>query len=157
MPERRPRRRPRLQRGAAAVETALLFAFVLGPLLVGLLYYGFFFWKAQAVPTLDPNLDQSGIVGYVCPADLVTRVKAATLIAVQNVDDGTGLPISLSDITATVLTPVSSTSLGVDVLVSISLPAMDENLSWLPLPDNGDVVSDTVIRLQNVRIKTTGC
>jgi hypothetical protein len=151
------RRRVGNESGTAAVETALLFSIVLGPLLLGLLYYGFFFWKAQAVPTLDPNLDQSGFVGYLCPADILTRVKATTLIAVQNVDDGTDLPISLSDITATLLTPVSSTTLGVDVAVSINLHVMNEALSFLPLPNNGSVISDAVIRLQNVRIKTTGC
>jgi hypothetical protein len=151
------RRRVGNESGTAAVETALLFSIVLGPLLLGLLYYGFFFWKAQAVPTLDPNLDQSGFVGYLCPADILTRVRATTLIAVQNVDDGTDLPISLSDITATLLTPVSSTTLGVDVAVSINLHVMNEALSFLPLPNNGSVISDAVIRLQNVRIKTTGC
>jgi hypothetical protein len=151
------RRRVGDESGTAAVETALLFSVVLGPLLLGLLYYGFFFWKAQAVPTLDPNLDQSGFVGYICPADLLTRVKASTLIAVQNVDNGTGLPISLSDITTTLLTPVSSTTLGVDVAVSIRLHVTDKTLSFLPLPNGGNVVNDAVIRLQNVRIKTTGC
>ncbi|MBB6626557.1 hypothetical protein H5V45_04385 [Nocardioides sp. KIGAM211] len=150
---------PRVERGAAAVEAALLLGAVLAPLMVGVLYYGLFFWKLQSVPTLDPNLDQSGFVGSYCATQrtqLADRVRAATLVSVQNVDEGSGLPISLEDIVVTVLDYVPG-SLGVSVQVSITAPVLEETLSFLPLPDDGNVVSDSVVRLENVMISSESC
>lgn len=147
------------ERGAAAVETALLMSALLAPLMLGVLYYGLFFWKLQSVPTLDPNLDQAGFVGSYCASQgsqLADRVRAATLVSVQNVDEGSGLPISLEDIAVTVLDYVPG-SLGVSVQVSIRVPVLEETLSFLPLPDDGNVVSDSVVRLQNVMISSESC
>ena len=44
-----PRTHPRPDRGAAAVEGALLISFLLIPLLMGVLTYGDYFWRAQRV------------------------------------------------------------------------------------------------------------
>jgi hypothetical protein len=151
--------RHRTQAGAAAVETAILVSAVLVPLLLGVLYYGFFFWKAQAVPTLDPDIDQAGFVGTYCVGalpQLLSRVETAVLVAIENVDEGAGLPIQLSDITATVVSYVPD-GLGVDIKVSVTLPALAETLAFLPLPNDGNVVSDAMVRLQNVRISTGSC
>jgi hypothetical protein len=151
--------RGRNERGTAAVETALLVSAVLAPLLIGVLYYGLFFWKAQAVTTLDPSLDQSGFVGTFCDSQipqLLARVQTAALVAIENVDEGTGLPFHLSDITATVISYVPG-QLGVDIKISVVLPVLANTLAFLPLPNDGNVISDAMIRLQNVRISTGSC
>lgn len=151
MDGRRSRRR---DDGAVAVESALVLSVILAPLLIGVLTYGFYFWQAQKVPLLDPNMDQSGIVGELCEAELVSRVKAAALTAVTNVDDTGALPVALDDITATVLSAVPN-GLGVDVSVSITTTIGEG--SFLPLPNGGNVTKDVFLRLQNVKLKTAGC
>lgn len=145
---RRPRRR---DDGAVAVESALVLSFILAPLMLGVLTYGYYFWQAQRVPLLDPNIDQSGLVGEICESQLVGRVLDTVRTAVENVDDANALPVPVNGITATVLDFVPGT-LGVDVRVSITT-----NLgSVLPLPNGGNVTNDVLLRLQNVKVKT-GC
>jgi hypothetical protein len=153
---RRARAAGRTDRGAVAVEAALAVSVILVPLMLGVFYYGYFLWKAQSQPLLDPNVDQAAFVGELCGPELLDRVRAAALVTAENLDDGTHLPISLTDITATVVSFVPN-GLGVDVRVSISAPVLEEKLSFLPLPNNGRIVSDALIRLENVRLKTAGC
>jgi hypothetical protein len=141
-------------RGAVAVEAALVGSFILVPLLLGILFYGYYFWKLQQVPLLDPNLDQAGFVGDLCGDDLLARVKTAALVALENVDDGTGLPIASNNITTSLVNAVPG-QLGVDIKISITTSVMDSEL--LPLPNDGNLVNDVLIRLQNVRITTAGC
>ena len=149
------------QRGAAAVEAALLFSAVLVPLLLGVINYGYYFWQLQRVPELDPAIDQSGIVGTFCTGelpDLLTRVRQAALIAVDNLDTASGeqTTLSLSDITASVVT-YTPDSLGLVVQVGFSSPAVDELIGFLPLPDDGRVVSSTRLRLENVKVSSGSC
>lgn len=150
--------RRRGQRGAAAVEAALVISAILVPLMLGVLYYGMYFWILQSAPMLDPNLDQAEFVGEYCPNNqqqLLTRVREAALVAIGNVDDGSGLPITLSSITATFSSYVPN-GLGVDIRVSVTSSVMSET-SILPLPNNGNIVNDSVIRLQNVHYSTGSC
>ena len=144
------------QRGAVAVEAALMLSVILMPLMLGVFYYGYFLWKAQSTPLLDPNVDQAAFVGEICEGELLDRVRAAALVTAENLDDGTHLPIELTDITATVVNFVPN-GLGVDVRVSISAPVLEELIAFLPLPNDGRIVSDAMIRLENVRLKTAGC
>jgi hypothetical protein len=137
------------------VEAALMISVLLMPLMLGVFYYGYFLWKAQSQPLLDPNVDQAAFVGEICGGELLARVSQAVLVTAENLDDGTRLPIKLQDVTATVVSAVPS-GLGVDIRVSISAPVLQEKLSFLPLPNNGRIVSDAFIRLENVRLKT-GC
>jgi hypothetical protein len=152
--------RPRhAESGAAAVEAALLLSLVLAPLMIGVLYYGYVFWKLQRVPELDPNVDQASFVGTYCVGaipDLLTRVRAAALVAAQNLDNGTDLPVSLSDITATVVSYTPDT-LGLVVSVAFRTKVLDDTLPFLPLPNNGDIVNDAQVRLENVKISSASC
>jgi hypothetical protein len=148
------RSRRRDDDGAAAVESALVLSVVLAPLLMGILTYGYYFWQAQKVPLLDPNIDQAGIVGELCEGELLTRVRAAALTAVTAVDDTGALPVTLGDITATVVSVVPD-GLGVNVTVSVTT-SIGEG-SFLPLPNDGNVTKDVLMRLQNVTITTSGC
>lgn len=139
-----------------AVEAALVLSVILMPLTLGVFYYGYFLWKAQSQPVLDPNVDQAAFVGELCSGELLDRIRTAALVTAENLNDGTRLPIAVTDITATVVSYVPN-GLGVDVQVSISAPVLEEKLSFLPLPNNGRIVSDALIRLENVRLKTAGC
>jgi hypothetical protein len=152
---RRARAAGRTDRGAVAVEAALTLSVILAPLMLGVFYYGYFLWKAQSQPLLDPNIDQAAFVGELCEGELLERVRQTALVSAENLDDGTHLPIKLSDITATVVQSVPN--LGVDVKVSISAPVLKETLSFLPLPNDGRIVSDALVRLENVRLKSAGC
>lgn len=146
-------------RGAVAVEAALLISFLLTPLLLGVLYYGAYFLKMQSVPVLDTNVDQAGFVGTYCTGDLpqlLDRVRAAVLANVQNVDSSAQLPISLTDITATVDGYVPN-GLGLDVKVSIASTVLTDTIDLLPVPGGGVITSDAVIRLQNVKVSTGSC
>jgi hypothetical protein len=145
--------------GAAAVEAGLLISAILMPLLLGVINYGHYFWQLQRVPELDPNIDQSGLVGTYCLGqipDLLTRVREAALVAANNLDDGNDLPLSLSDITATVVSYTPDT-LGLVVEVGFSTNVIDELISFLPLPDDGNLVSGAQVRLQNVKITSGSC
>lgn len=151
--------RPRHERGAAAVETGLLTSAVLVPLMLGVINYGHYFWQLQRVSELDPNIDQSGLVGTYCAGQipaLMTRVKAAALVAADNLDAGGDLPLSLSNITATVVSYTPDT-LGLLVNVSFTTDVADGLFDYLPLPDDGNLVSDSQIRLQNVKITSGSC
>jgi hypothetical protein len=143
------------------VEAALLFSTVLAPLLLGVVNYGYYFWQLQRVPQLDPNIDQAGIVGTFCAGqipDILTRVRQSALIAAENVDSGSAgdLPLSLSDISAAVVSYTPDT-LGMVVEVSFSSNAVDMLIPFLPLPDDGHVISSSQVRLQNVKISSGSC
>lgn len=143
----------RSERGAAAVEAALLISSVLAPLMLGVLNYGHYFWQLQRVPELDPNIDQSSLVGTYCVnqlPDLLNQVRAAALLAANDLDDGSD-PLALSDITATVAS-YTLDAMGVVFNLSVSTNAQDELIPYLPLPDDGNVVSQSKIRVQNVKI-----
>jgi Flp pilus assembly protein TadG len=141
------------ERGAVAVEAAIVSSVLLVPLLLGVLYYGNYLWKSQQVALLDPNLDQSGFVGEICPGELLARVKDAALVAMENVDDAAGLPLTSNSITTSLVNGVPG-QLGVDIRVSITTTITSS--APIPLPNDGNVVNDVMIRLQNVVIKT-GC
>jgi hypothetical protein len=153
---RQSRRSSRAQTGAVAVEGALLFAFILAPLLLGVLQYGAYFWGQQRVPTLDPNVRQSQLVGSFDCGQLVNQLLQTVNTNLQNVDDALGLDVGVEDLTATVLQFVPN-QLGVDVRVSISVPVADPLISFLPLPDNGRLVRDVFVRLENVKVTTESC
>lgn len=145
--------RPRADRGAAAVEAALVGSFILVPLLLGVLSFGYYLWKLQRVPLLDPQLDQTAFVGEICEGELVSRVRTATLTTLENAEDAASLPVSLSDITASVV-PSEVGGLGVTVNIGVTVPLLTS--SFIPLPNDGNVTNDVQVRLQNVVLKT-GC
>ena len=147
------------ERGAAAVEGATVTAFFILPLLVGVLTWGYYLWQAQKTPVLDPSFDQSGIVGPFCANQLdqlVSRVRTASLVASENLDTGDTLPISASDVTARVVSYVPG-ELGVVVSVRFSTNVVDEVAGMVPLPHDGNVVSESQVRLENVLITSESC
>ena len=143
-----------------AVEGALVFSAVLAPLLLGVLQYGAYFWQAQHTSLLDPNVDQSSIVGTYCTSqipDLLTRVRQAALVAAQNVEDDTDTAnLSLSDVAASVVS-YTPDALGLLVEVTFTVAVSDEVLSFFPLPDDGNLVTKSQVNLVNVKISSGSC
>ena len=142
-----------MQSGAAAVEAGLVTTFLM-PLLIGVLFYGNYFWHAQKVDAYAPRIAQGGIVGSQLTCDeLVDRVKATVLSTVNGVR-GSGLPLLTADqITADVIEVLPT--VGAVVRVGVHVPVASSLTSLLP--NNGAVVTETTMRLQNVTLSTSSC
>lgn len=147
------RRRATGERGAIAVEAAVLIGFVLIPLMLGVISYGSYFWQAQRVSPLASRLPLDGIVGQFTCAELVDRVKTTVQSALPQIDGLTG-PLPLSSIGVQVVDVLPT--IGVDIKVSISVP-LTGSLSLFPLPGGGNLLSDASYRLDNVQVSTTSC
>lgn len=144
------RRRAPSERGAAAVEGALVTAFILVPLLLGVLQYGSYFWKAQKVELIDLDIPQQTLSGVYCS-------QAALLQRLQNLLNG-----NLSQIAGNLDVPASAVALtgavvetldvGVVVELSLDVDFVNGVTGLLPLPGLNNVTRETTVRLQNVRI-----
>ncbi|MAS56233.1 MAG: hypothetical protein CMJ44_16730 [Pimelobacter sp.] len=145
----------RAQRGAVAVEAALVGAFILVPLLLGVITYGNYFWRAQKVDTLSVSgLPPATIAGTYTCQELVDRVKSLLAGNVHTLASELGIA---DDAIQTVVTIVPTASIGADVSVSFSIPVVDAAASLLPLPNGGNVVTDFSQRLENVSVSSTSC
>ncbi len=147
------RSRGRGERGTAAVEAGLIMS-LLSPMLVGVLFYGNYFWQAQRLSAYAPHVTQSSLVGlYGSCQDLLTAVRNTVLVDVNNASGSTR--VTLDDVTAQVVDYLPDT-LGVDVRVSVRVPVVASSVDAL-LPNHGDVVSEALTRLENVRLSVQGC
>lgn len=155
-------RRP--ESGAAAVEGALVSAFVLIPLLAGLLLWGSYFWKEQQVSLYPPRLSQSLAVGTCTASEITSRVTstAADAIFALNATTLQGLGITSASAVASYLsvTVASVPGVGADVTVSLDLPGTGA-LGGL-VPGTDAVLRDVTQRLSYVSVTTgsssgTGC
>lgn len=153
-PPRTLRRRHRGDTGAAAVEGALVIAFYLMPLLLGVLVYGDYFWRAQRVAEYVERASVDGLVGrYATCGELIDRVRStlsSALSANLNRD-----PVPLEDITVSVVELLPT--VGVVVEVSIRTDVTSTLSSFLPLPNGGAVMSELTFRLDDVVVTTSSC
>jgi hypothetical protein len=143
------------ERGAVAVEAAVILSVVLMPLLLGVITYGNYFWQAQKAQPLATRLPMESIVGEFNCAQLVDRVKTTVqnaLPSVTNLFAGT-LPLDAIGVRVINVLP----SVGVDIELSISVPALNTLGGLLPLPNGGSLVSEASYRLSNVQLTTAGC
>jgi hypothetical protein len=145
----------RSERGAVAVEAALFLSVVLIPLLLGVITYGMYFWKAQQAEPLAQRLPLNNIVGQFNCAQLVDRVKTTVQSALPSVSGLFGNQLPLTDIGVTVINVLPT--VGVDVSVSIRIDGAGQLGGLLPLPNGGDIISEATYRLDNVTLTTAGC
>jgi hypothetical protein len=143
------------ERGAVAVEAALFLSVVLIPLLLGVITYGMYFWKAQQAEPLSQRLPLNNIVGSFNCAQLVDRVKTTVQSALPSVSGLFGDQLPLTDIGVTVINVLPT--VGVDVSVSIRIDGGSQLGGLLPLPNGGDIISEATYRLDNVTLTTAGC
>lgn len=145
--------RRRDERGTAVVEAGLVTMF-LAPLLMGVLWFGDHFWHQQSKDAYEPRVSQSQLVGsYLSCEQLVSAVRQAALVNINNVSGNS--PISLDDVTARVIDYVPD-QLGVEVELSVRVPGARSAVSNL-LPNNGDLVTESMTRLENVRVSSQSC
>ena len=147
---RRNRVRARTETGAAAVEAGLVTTFLM-PLVVGVLFYGNWFWHQQDNPVHDLRVPQAQVVGLFTCAQLVDRVKQ-TVVANAGVLDLVE-PLELSDVAVDIVEVLPT--VGAVVNVSIVVES-DTNFDEF-LPNEGDVVSELTMRLEHVSLTTETC
>jgi hypothetical protein len=141
--------------GAVAVEAALFLSVVLIPLVLGVITYGMYFWRAQQSEPLSQRLPLQSIVGQFNCAELVDRVKTTVQNALPSVTGLAAGTVPLTDIAVYGIQAVPT--IGADVTVSIRLPGVSNLGGLLPLPNGGDIISEATYRLDNVQLSTAGC
>lgn len=141
-------------RGAAAVETALVVSVLLVPLLLGILTWGDYFFRAQRVDTLAPGVPVGGVAGsFGCQA--LKDAVAATVVDVVGDLDASLAGIEVSDVTVTVVEILPD--VGVTVDIHIETPLVGGLASLIPLPGGGAIVTDFSQRLQDVTVTDVTC
>ena len=149
----RMRARARVERGVAAVEAGLVTTFLM-PLLMGVLVYGNYFWHAQRVEPYDARLPQDAVVGYnLTCEELVALVKQAVVDLSSPVGAAYAPELELDDVVVDVVEVLPDASAVVNIGVHTDVGG--SLASWLP--NNGEVVTETTMRLQNVTVDTSVC
>jgi Flp pilus assembly protein TadG len=145
--------RLRSERGAAAVEAGLVTTFLM-PLMAGVLFYGNWFWHAQHVPQAAARLPQGAVVGYnLTCSEVVSLVKQAVVDQSTALGDAYAPAIGLDQVAAEVVEVLPDMSAVVNVSVTTQ---MDGGLTaWLP--NDGNLVTEATMRLQNVTVSTSAC
>jgi hypothetical protein len=130
-------------------------AFILVPLLLGVITYGNYFWKAQKVETLSvAGLPPGSIAGTYTCAELTARVKALLAGNIHSLAGQLGIADAAIQ---TVVGIVPTVGIGAEVSVSFTIPVVDGAASLLPLPNDGAVVTDFTQKLENVHVSTASC
>ena len=143
----------RSEHGAAAVEAGLV-STILMPLMLGVLVYGNWFWHAQRVEPYAAHLPQSAVVGYgLSCSDVVSLVKQAVVDLSSPVGDTYAPQLGLDDVTVDVAEVLPDASVVVNIGVRTSVTST--LASWLP--NHGDVVTETAMRLENVTVDSSTC
>lgn len=131
------------QDGAAAVEFAIVFVFVLAPLLFGTLQYGFYFWSKSASNSAVREGARRSSVGDVADC---TAFKALVIA-----EGGGAIPGSATvgrTFTKATGNTGSGGQRGDAMSVTLSFPAFDTGL--IPLPAGGMISSAITTRVEYV-------
>jgi Flp pilus assembly pilin Flp len=140
------------QRGVAAVEAGLISA-LLSPLMIGVIAYGQYFWSAQR-DAVTPQVDQAAVFGAFTSCESLRTLLRDTVVAnAAHVSSGT--PVQLEDVTAKIVDFVPG-QVGVDAKLSVRVAVSQSALSGL-LPNDGEVVTDAYVHLDNVRLDVQAC
>ena len=131
-------RRRRTDDGAAAVEFALIFAFVLVPLLMGMLQYGWFFYTSQVTSSATRETARRLSVGD-CQA-----VNAAQAYARKQAGFST-LTLSFGSTSA----PTSNTLPTAGNVVRVTANMDGKVIGFLPLPDDGQITRAVEARVED--------
>ena len=125
------------------MEAALVISFLLFPILVGVVKFGFLIWDQQKQPPYDARIAPSEIIGRFDCAQLVDRVKTTVVNNVAALDT----PLSADSVVVDVVE--ATPSVGVLVEVEVRLPA--ESAAGSP------VVAEAASRLSHVTLTTETC
>ncbi|WP_292604550.1 TadE/TadG family type IV pilus assembly protein [Nocardioides sp. REDSEA-S30_B4] len=142
------------EEGAVAVEAALVIAALLVPLLLGVVTWGDYFFRAQRVDTLAPGVPVGGVAGEFTCQGLKDRV-ASTVVDVVGDLDASLVGIEVSDVTVSVVEVLPD--VGVVVDIHIETPLVGGLASLIPLPGGGSIVTDFSQRLEDVTVTDAVC
>lgn len=133
------------ERGASAVEFALVFSFVVLPLLLGIVQYGYHYWALETASATAREAARRMAVG--------TQEACTTAEAVDRLR---GPAVGSSTPTATV-SYSGSRAVGNTVVVTVSLQSLDIGLPVLPLPNGGQITQVARARIENVPAVDLAC
>ena len=143
----------RPERGVAAVEAGLVTT-VLMPLMMGVLVFGSYFWHEQKAEPYPARLPQGAVVGYNLTCDqVVALVKQAVVDLSSPVGEAYAPKLALDDVAVSVVEVLPDASAVVHIGVTTNV---DSALAaWMP--NDGEVLTETTMRLQNVTVSTSVC
>lgn len=136
------------------MEAALVVSVLLFPLLLGVLAWGDYFWRAQRVDTLAPAIPVGNVAGTFSCQALQDEVAASVVSVVNGLDPEIGA-IDLSEVVVTLLEV--SPEVGVTVQIHIEVGVVSGLNSLIPLPGGGGLVTDFTQRLDDVRLTDQVC
>lgn len=143
----------RREGGVAALEAGLVTTFLM-PLLVGLLFFGMYFWRAQQADVYDARLPSGSYAGQsLACLTLLQQVENDVVALVNSTNDTTAPDISLSNVSAAVVDVIPSG--GAVVVVTISVPVVSAFGSFLP--NDGNLVTQTTLHLDEVTVTDGIC
>ena len=143
----------RSEGGVAALEAGLVTTFLM-PLLMGVLFFGMYFWRAQQGEVYDPRLPSGSYAGETLTCQtLLSQVESDVVALVNSSNDSSAPDISLSNVTGAVTEVLQPT--GAVVQVTISVPVVPAFGSLLP--NGGNVVTETTMRLDDVVVTDGTC
>lgn len=145
--------RGRGEHGAVALEGGLVMAFVLLPLLLGMLQLGHYFWGAQRIDAVTPGVPLGSVVGTFSCAALEDGVAEAVVAAVAELQ--LDAPLTRDDVEVQVVEV--GAGVGATVQVHLEVAVTGGLASLLPLPGGGALVTDFTQRLDDVTVTETTC
>ncbi len=141
--------RGRTERGAVAVEAALVLSFFMVPFMLALFQYGNYFWQAQRVQSYAPRIPSGTVTGSLTCTQLMAQVKSSVVTLGNDLGAVTAIPLDAITVVAEALPTV-----GVVVNVSVQVPILTGLGSLVPLPGTGAVTTEFSQRLNDVTLTT---
>lgn len=155
------RTRARSEDGLAAVELGLVTT-MLAPLMMGVLFWGNYFWQAQKVPPYAPHLAATDIIAGQHDCQQLLDAVASAVASNANVVAGNNMPdLGADDVTTELVqdtvtdTTDAVPDLGATVKVKVKVPVVKQFNSLLP--NDGAVVTEALLRLEDVTVTTDTC
>jgi len=132
------------QRGAAAVEFAILSVLVF-TILFGIIQYAMYFWSTQSAADAAREAARRAAVGQTCN-DMNAGIQANVKLA-QTTPTVTRKYYTATDVSYS--TPVATPANGSNVRIVITYNSVDLNFPFLPFISNGAVRETSVARVEN--------
>lgn len=139
------------ERGAAAVEFALVSA-ILFTLIFGTIQYGLYFWSLQSGAQAAREAARQAAVGSLSCPDF----RDAVLNNSQGEQAGT-VTATRTYFTDASLNTAGAADIGGAVQVTVSFESIDLGLPFVPFIDDGLISERSVARVENVTAESVDC
>jgi Flp pilus assembly protein TadG len=141
-------RRRREQRGAAAVE----FALVLIPMLYlifGVIQYGWYFYAMQSGSAAVGNAARGVAVGSCQSVSDVQSLLKGQLGAATTASSASQINTTLTYVNTDGTPDTSPGHVGGSITVTATFPTLNMHFPFIPVPNNGDVTRTNVARIED--------